>query len=92
MGCDFQEETAIASGEGKLVAGWTAQWDAAENELPGVEGEVLLANLSLLADEVDGFQVFQPALRETDGRQRGLEPHRGGAVASLGRRDRGLGT
>jgi hypothetical protein len=22
---------------------------------------------------VDGFQVFQPALRETDGRQRGLE-------------------
>ena len=53
--------------------GRTAKRDTAKNKGSGVVSKFLLVLITLLADELDGFQVFNFTFSETDGRQHGLE-------------------
>jgi len=51
-----------------LAGGRTAQRDTAKNEGSGVVSKFLLVLITLLADELDGFQMIKPAFGEADGR------------------------
>ncbi len=89
---DFQEEIPVAAGVDQLVFGWLAQWEAAQYEGPGIVTDLLPAILSLVPDELNGLQVFERALRETDGGQCGLKRSEGRIVASLGPRTASIGS
>ena len=69
---DAEEEFPVTSGEGQLVLRWAAEWNATEHERASIEGKLLLAVFSFLADETNGLELFEPALGDTDGRQGGL--------------------
>ena len=60
MSRDFKDEAAVASGVDGLVCRRPAQWKPTENERPRVVGYLLCAGLSLLAHELDRFEVLQP--------------------------------
>ena len=69
---NVEKEFTIASGEGELIFWWAAEWNATEHERASIEGKLLLAVFSFLADETNGLELFEPALGDTDGRQGGL--------------------
>ena len=51
------------------VLGGLAEWDAAEHKGAGIVGELLLAIFSLLPNEMDGFELLRPPLRERERRR-----------------------
>jgi len=70
MSRDFEREAAVTPCVNELAARRPAQGDAAEDEGPGIEAQVLPAELALLADEMDSFELLEAAARDSDGRQR----------------------
>ena len=68
---DVEEELAIAAGVAKLGFGRPTKRNATKNERAGVEGKFLLAVVSLFTDKLDGFQMLQLALADSNnGRDR----------------------
>lgn len=51
MANDVEEEFPVAPGVGQLAWRWPAQWESAEDEWSGLEGEFLFAIVALLADQ-----------------------------------------
>ncbi len=72
MSHDRQGEAAIPPSIHKLAAVRTAKREAAQDEWPGIERQVLLSLRSLLADKVDRLYRFEPALGQAEGRKDGL--------------------
>ena len=70
MSSDFEREAAVAPSVNELAARRSAQWNAAEDEGPGIEAEILPAELALLAIEVDGFELLEATGANSYGRQR----------------------
>ena len=66
---DLKEELSIASRVEQLVSGRPAERESAEHEGAGVKSELLLAAFALFPDELYGFDLFQPALADSEGRQ-----------------------
>jgi hypothetical protein len=64
---DIKEELPVASGVSELTFWWAAQWDTAKDEGSGVVSQFLVAALSRLQDEADGFEPLKPELGETSG-------------------------
>jgi len=58
---NFEKEFAVPPEIGKLVPGRSPQGDAAEDERPGIVGQRLGTIFTLLMDETDRLQLFQPA-------------------------------
>ena len=69
MSRDFEREAAVTPCVNELAAGRPAQGNAAEDEGPGIETQVLPAELALLADEMDSFELLEAAASDSDGRQ-----------------------
>jgi len=66
---DLQEEPTITPGVGRLTVRRTAKRDAAEDKRSGVVSKFLLVLITLLADELEGLQVFSLRLvRPMDGK------------------------
>jgi len=42
MGGQMEKELAVVPGVGELISRWSSQRDAAENERPGIVGELLM--------------------------------------------------
>lgn len=70
---DVEKESSVAPRVNELRTGRSAQWNPAENERPGIVGELLLPVLPFLADEGDGLQLTKPELGDTERCQAGLE-------------------
>ena len=71
MGGDCEEESAVAAGMAKLAFRRATKRNATEDERTGAKGEFLLAVFSLFADDLDGIQMLQLALVNSDnGRDR----------------------
>ena len=70
--CDVEEECTIASGEAELVFWWAAERNATEHEGTSIEGELLLALLSLFADKADSLELFDPESGDPNRGQYGL--------------------
>jgi hypothetical protein len=70
MSRDFEREAAVTSSVNELAARRPAQGNAAEDEGPGIETQVLPAELALLTDEMDRLELFEAAASDSDGRQR----------------------
>jgi len=68
MSRDFEREAAVTPSVNELAARRPAQGNAAEDEGAGVETQVLPAELALLANEVNGFQLRKAAPGDSDGR------------------------
>jgi hypothetical protein len=68
MSRDFEREAAVTPCVNELAARRPAQGNAAEDEGPGIEAQVLPAELALLANEVNSFQLREAAARDSDGR------------------------
>jgi hypothetical protein len=68
MSRDFEREAAVTPCVNELAARRPAQGNAAEDEGPGIETQVLPAELALLADEMDSFELLEAAPRDFDGR------------------------
>jgi hypothetical protein len=68
MSRDFEREAAVTPCVNELAARRPAQGDAAEDEGPGIEAQFLPAELALLANEVNGFQLRKAAPGDSDGR------------------------
>jgi hypothetical protein len=66
---DIEKELTAVPHVSELVAGWSAEWNAAKNKGSSIECEVLLPSLALFADEHDSFQRFEPALSNANSRQ-----------------------
>ena len=56
---EIPAEAAVAPSVNEFAAGRSAQGNAAEDEGPGIEAQVLPAELALLANEVDGFELLE---------------------------------
>jgi hypothetical protein len=70
MSRDFKREATVTPCVNELAARRPAQGNAAEDEGPGIETQVLPAELALLADEMDSFELLEAAASDSDGRQR----------------------
>ena len=70
MSGDFERKSAVTPCVNELAARRPAQGNAAEDEGPGIETQVLSAELAVLADEMDGFELLEAAASDPDGRQR----------------------
>ena len=79
---DFQEKVAVAPSVDELVFGWLAQREATQYEGPGIVTDLLPATLSLVADELNGLELFEPPLGDSDGWKDGLQRHK--AIDRLG--------
>ena len=77
VGSDFEEEAPVVASVGHLFLRRAAKRDPAEHKRPRVVSELLLARLPLFADKPNSLQVFQSALRDTDGWQRRSERRKG---------------
>jgi hypothetical protein len=76
MGGDFQDEIAIAPSVDELVFRWLAQREAAQDEGPGIVTDLLRAMFSLVPDELNGVELFEPLLGDTDRGKNGLQRHK----------------
>jgi hypothetical protein len=65
---DLKEELPTASRVKQLVSGRAAEGKSAEHKGAGVKSELLLAAFALFPDKLDGFDLFQPALADSEGR------------------------
>jgi hypothetical protein len=70
MSEDLKEELPIGSRVKQRVSGRAAERESAEHKGAGVKRELLLAAFALFPDELDGFDLFQPALADSEARQR----------------------
>ena len=61
MSGDFERKSAVTPCVNELAARRPAQGNAAEDEGPGIETQVLPAELALLADEMDSFELLEAA-------------------------------
>jgi len=77
VGRNFQEEAAVVASVGQLFLRRAAKRDPAEHKRPRVVSEFLLARVPLVTNELNSLQVFQSALRDTDGWQRRSERRKG---------------
>ncbi len=68
MSRDLKDEDAVVSGVDELACGRAAKRKPTQHKWPRVKGKLLLMILALLANEVDGIEVFKPALRDADER------------------------
>lgn len=69
MGNDMKEEFAVAPTMNEL-GGWRlTQRETAEDERSCMKGKFLFAIVALLADELNGIELFQPPFGDTKGRQ-----------------------
>lgn len=68
MADNLKEETTVPAGMESLVSRGSAQWNTTEDERPGMEGEFLLAIVTLLADKLNRFELLHPPLRDSEGR------------------------
>jgi len=75
MGGDFRAEIALAPRVDELVFGWLAQGEAAQNKRPSIVADLLRATLSLVADELNGFQLLERPLGDADMREQGSDGH-----------------
>lgn len=66
---DLKEELAVSSSVQQLFFGWPAERETAKDKWPGVERQVLAMIVALLSDELDGFELLETALCNSDGRQ-----------------------
>jgi hypothetical protein len=66
---NLKEEPSIASRVKQLVSRRPAERESAEHKGSSVKSELLLAAFALFPDELDGFDLFQPALADAEGRQ-----------------------
>jgi len=66
MSRDFEREAAVTSSVNELAARRPAQGNAAEDEGPGIETQVLPAELALLTDEMDRLELFEAAASDSD--------------------------
>jgi len=66
MSRDVEREAAVTVSVNELAATRPAQGNAAEDEGPGIETQVLPAELALLADEMDSFELSEAAASESD--------------------------
>jgi hypothetical protein len=82
MCCDFQEEIAVAPDVDELVFGWLTQREAAENEGARIVTDLLPAMFSLVPDELNGVELFEPPLGDSEGWKNGLQRHK--AIDRLG--------
>ena len=73
MSGDLKEQPTVAPRVHRLSGRRTAKRDTAKDKRPGVVSELLFILIPLLADELDGFQVFKPALGNSDRGQHGLQ-------------------
>jgi hypothetical protein len=64
---DLEEELAVASGVEQLTRRRPAKWKPTKDERPGVEGQVLGSFLSLLSDELNGFELLEAVLSDPYG-------------------------
>jgi len=69
---DLKEELAVSSTVHQLFFGWPAERETTKDKRPGVERQVLAMSVALLSDELDGFELLEAALCNSDGRQRSL--------------------
>jgi hypothetical protein len=83
---DLQKEPAVASGVDRLTVRGTAKRDTAKDKGSGMVSEFLMILIPLLSDELDGLQVFEPALGDSDGRQYGPERGKRDISDDVGRR------
>ena len=65
----MEKELTAMPGVSELVARWSTQRNAAEDKGSRIIGEVLLSILALLADEYDGFELFESVLGDANGRK-----------------------
>jgi hypothetical protein len=68
---NLKEELSVPSRMGQLTGLRAAERQAAEDKRPCLEGEFLVAVVALLAGELDGFDLPEPALRHRDGGKTG---------------------
>jgi hypothetical protein len=59
MGGDFEKEAAVATGVQELVAPRPPQRNAAKHEGPSVVAKLLSRELTLLSNELDGFDLLE---------------------------------
>ena len=59
MSRDFEREAPVVPSVNELAARRPAQGNAAEDEGSGIEAQILPAERALLANEVDGFELFE---------------------------------
>jgi hypothetical protein len=59
---NLKKELVTAPSVSELSFGWRAKRKPAQHERTSVASEILLAALSLSADEGDGFQLTKPEL------------------------------
>jgi hypothetical protein len=71
MGGDFQEEMAVAPSIDELVFRWLAQGKAAQYEGPRIVTDLLHVMFSLVSDELNGLQLFESLLGDTNMREQG---------------------
>ena len=69
MADDIEKELTAMPGVSELVARWSTQRIAAEDKGSRIIGEVLLSILALLADEYNGFELFESVLGDANGRK-----------------------
>ena len=66
MSRDFEREAAVTPCVNELAAQRSAQGNAAEDEGPGIKTQFLPAELALLADEMDGFELPEATASDSD--------------------------
>ena len=86
MSGDFEEEAPVMASVGKLFLRRAAKRNPTKHKRPRVVGEFLLARVPLLTDELNSLQVFQSALRDSDGWQRRSERRKGWVPGGRGPR------
>jgi hypothetical protein len=66
VGGDLEEEVAVSASVNDLVGGRLAQRQSTKYKGAGLEGDCLLAIVSLVADHLDGFQFLDGLLGDAD--------------------------
>jgi hypothetical protein len=66
MSRDLEKELSVSSRMGQLAGLRAAERQAAEDKRARMEGEFLLALVPLIAGELDGIELPEPAFRHRD--------------------------
>jgi hypothetical protein len=66
MSHDFERERAVTPCVNELPAGRPAQGNAAEDEGPGIEAQLLSAELALLTNEMNSSQLPEATATDSD--------------------------
>ena len=77
MSSDFEEEAPIMTSVGELLPRRATKRNPTKHKRPRVVSEFLLARLPLVADKLNSLEVFQSALRDSDGWEDGAKRRTG---------------